>query len=576
MKVSQGGVSFWYGTPDAPAPSGVVAAGGDTSVTIGLEPPDPAAHITVLYRINHGAPHTVEALLTHHNTPGREYFHTQLTGFKDGDKVEYVAVYRSGSRQIPSNQEAESHVVVFTVGPTAGSEAQTSHAADGKHGPEAEDPQEALRAVLHASSALNSPAQVDTFIKLYFSHNGDSPSFWQDLEKHPDLKPHIERLQFVLQVDLLASGHLPLIEALLKRPGIHSMRDLAQMDDSAWHEMIAKSGVPPEIPGSSPESKARFYAGSIQATLQAAFPTLTVWRIAVKNHRVDPLAAKFLENSPDFDIATARVDSYADNHAAAAFKGIPAEKKAGVLQEVKRLQRLFAASPNPDVFRGLLEAPFDSAHAIAVIPRGTFVSHYGHFFGGSAQAGELHERAQFINARNLHLRTSIQDSLRTPPTRGMGHHSQKEMARTYGSHARGPRPAGGETPGAPHPGHKEGSLKEDLVKRFPNSEELFGSLTLCNCDECESAIGPSAYLVDLFDFLNSSKPNEHGATPLDVLIGNPGKRIPGRLPDLAYLKLTCANTNTAMPYIDIVNEVLESYVALGLKSRPRARGTRRF
>ncbi len=35
----------------------------------------------------------------------------------------------------------------------------------------------------------------------------------------------------------------------------------------------------------------------------------------------------------------------------------------------------------------------------------------------------------------------------------------------------------------------------------------------------------------------------------------------GRRPDLGALPLTCENTNTAMPYIDLVNEILEYYIA---------------
>jgi hypothetical protein len=34
-----------------------------------------------------------------------------------------------------------------------------------------------------------------------------------------------------------------------------------------------------------------------------------------------------------------------------------------------------------------------------------------------------------------------------------------------------------------------------------------------------------------------------------------------RRPDLPYLPLTCENTHTALPYIDVVNEILEYYVA---------------
>src|SRR5205814_5847137 len=33
-----------------------------------------------------------------------------------------------------------------------------------------------------------------------------------------------------------------------------------------------------------------------------------------------------------------------------------------------------------------------------------------------------------------------------------------------------------------------------------------------------------------------------------------------RRPDLPYLPLTCENTNTLMPYIDIVNEILEYFI----------------
>ena len=560
MRVTQGGVSLWYGTPDAPAPSGTVAAGADTSITVGLQPPDPHASVTVLYRINHGAPHTIPAPATHHDTSGKQYFRAQLSGFKPGDKVEYVAIYRSGAHQIPSNQEAETHVATFNVGPPHASTPPT-----GAHGPTVDDPKEALRAVLHASAVLGSKTLEDSFIKSYFDHHGGAQDFWTSLAGHAEFKPHIERLQLLLQVDMLVSGHLPLIEALLKLPGVKSMRDLARLDETDWQQLIAKSGAPTHIGGVAPAAQAALLTASIVATLQAAFPTMTVERIATASHRVDPLASKFLDNSADLDIRTARLDAYAADHAATAFQGIPANKRDTVLKEVKRLQRLFSVSTNAATFRGLLETSLDSAHAIAVIPRATFISHYGPMLGGQASATQVHERAQFIDARNINLRSSIHDAIHTPPTRGLGHHSQAQMLRTFAPHSPSACPPGQPAAHAAHLNLKPGSLHEDLVKQFPNSAELFGSLSLCNCEECESAIGPAAYLVDVLDFLGHSKPNPHGATPLDVLIGDATKKIAGRRPDLAYMNLTCSNTNTAMPYVDIVNEVLESYVSLGMK-----------
>ena len=45
-----------------------------------------------------------------------------------------------------------------------------------------------------------------------------------------------------------------------------------------------------------------------------------------------------------------------------------------------------------------------------------------------------------------------------------------------------------------------------------------------------------------------------------------GKKTPygvlaERRPDITNLPLTCENTNTALPYIDVVNEILEYWVA---------------
>jgi hypothetical protein len=85
-------------------------------------------------------------------------------------------------------------------------------------------------------------------------------------------------------------------------------------------------------------------------------------------------------------------------------------------------------------------------------------------------------------------------------------------------------------------------------------ETLFGSASHCACNHCRSIYGPAAYLVDLLEFLKNSGENDNHQTPLDVLRA--------RRPDLEDIKLSCENTDTELPYVDLVNEVLESYVAL--------------
>ena len=93
-------------------------------------------------------------------------------------------------------------------------------------------------------------------------------------------------------------------------------------------------------------------------------------------------------------------------------------------------------------------------------------------------------------------------------------------------------------------------------RRLPTLEDLFGSLDYCSCSDCGSILSPAAYLVDLLNYIDQPAPATGFSNPQDVLLG--------RRPDLQYLPLTCANTNTALPYIDIVNETLEYFVANGL------------
>ena len=80
---------------------------------------------------------------------------------------------------------------------------------------------------------------------------------------------------------------------------------------------------------------------------------------------------------------------------------------------------------------------------------------------------------------------------------------------------------------------------------------LFGDVSFCKCDHCRSVYSPAAYFVDLMSLLDQGA---IGAVtnPLEVLLA--------RRPDLELLQLSCANTNTVMPYIDLVNEALESFV----------------
>ncbi len=89
---------------------------------------------------------------------------------------------------------------------------------------------------------------------------------------------------------------------------------------------------------------------------------------------------------------------------------------------------------------------------------------------------------------------------------------------------------------------------------LPDMETLFGSLDRCSCKHCQSVYSPAAYLTDMLQWLKGDvkcqATGKNGFTELDK-----------RRPDITYILLNCKNTNTVLPYIDLVNEVLLTHLS---------------
>lgn len=77
----------------------------------------------------------------------------------------------------------------------------------------------------------------------------------------------------------------------------------------------------------------------------------------------------------------------------------------------------------------------------------------------------------------------------------------------------------------------------------PNLEAMFGSFDACACSECQSVHSAASYLHNLLYWMKSDVVGAWSA-------------LSARRPDIKDLLLSCANTHTTLPYIDIVNEFL--------------------
>lgn len=96
----------------------------------------------------------------------------------------------------------------------------------------------------------------------------------------------------------------------------------------------------------------------------------------------------------------------------------------------------------------------------------------------------------------------------------------------------------------------------DFLRRLPGYAEFFGGQDYCRCRHCQSIVSPAAYFVDLMDFIKTNILDvAFRAEPTHPL------SLRQRRADLwESLRLTCRCTETLVPYLAIINEILENYV----------------
>jgi hypothetical protein len=116
MRFNHDGITLWYGTPDAPAPSETAQSGSEIPVTVGVQPIDASNKVEVLYRINQGPTQAVAAKWWRNDAYGKaQYFRARLPAFRAGETVEYTAICRCAGRQVPSLEEARRFVSSFRI-----------------------------------------------------------------------------------------------------------------------------------------------------------------------------------------------------------------------------------------------------------------------------------------------------------------------------------------------------------------------------------------------------------------------------------------------------------------------------
>jgi len=385
--------------------------------------------------------------------------------------------------------------------------------------------------------AINDPVLQSSFLSVYKNYTGTDQDFWTSfLPSQPDFKNRpdlVQSLLLVSQLTLISGSNLGLVGEI-KNEGVASIDTLLSWTDEQWTSAITKSGgVPSPAADVAADQQVAQYSRAMQASLNMAFPTQKINALinsntfAFSDAALGKMIGQFITGTPGFDFRTSRVTDFA----AEINQQIGAEYQPQVTTQLQLLQRLFQVSPSADTMAVLHSDGYQSASHIASVPENVFVQTYSASLGVD-EAQAVHDRAAFIVRRSEGVAMKLMDYVKnSAPIYVIDPSMRTDVGNLLGS----------QTATAP--------------PVIPDYANLFGSPDMCECADCLSVLSPAAYFVDLLRFLQRSKDPSTGNTVYDIL-----KK---RRPDLPNLELTCENSYTVIPYIDLVNEVMEFYVANG-------------
>jgi peptidoglycan hydrolase-like protein with peptidoglycan-binding domain len=389
--------------------------------------------------------------------------------------------------------------------------------------------------------------QQASFASLYFSQPLAGSDLWQKAAAQHIPAPTVAALQLQGKLLYLTFNNAALAQKLQQQVG--SIEKLSQLADAGFHDgaawktaltAIAGTGgdaamdklVPPAYAGSNVADRLEAYAGDLARRVRYSFPTqVTARMIDQQQLAVEPAHAatvsSFLKAAAPagYELGRTPLNAFLANPPAGV-----AKPDAATVEALKGLHRAFQLTPSTESMQAALKLGLTSARQITSYTRDEFLDKFAAQFP-PGEAHLVYRKAQQISSVTFNFFSMAKQLDSAPPVYGLSGTTDDRQ-----------------------------NAKNAIVKQFPTMASLFGNLDFCQCEDCRSVLSPAAYFVDLLELLGKSAANKAGYTPLDVLIGK-DSTVQGRRPDLAALPLTCENTNTPMPYIDLVNEILEYYVA---------------
>ena len=356
--------------------------------------------------------------------------------------------------------------------------------------------------------------QKRLFVQSSKQASGDTKKFWSILKDRGIGDDTIRLLQLDGKLGYLTTHNAPIVKRIYDQHRITDASDLVRngfYKADKWDSIIAND-APPGIDRND-------YAKHMATLINISYPTAVVAEM-MNNDEIRSVidfpkqeVYQFLnKNQQKFTMGVQPVKKWD------GFTALSDASKNGV----KTLERLYQLTPSNDAMQALSRTGLTSALQITKYTKGEFMMKYGETFSSTKEAELTYNKASEVQSAVMNLATTYLTTRSAPNVYGITGKLQKE---------------------------------ENEIIAYPTLEELFGNMDYCACDHCRSVLGAAAYLVDLLQFIDLEDVPHEKKNPVSVLLE--------RRPDIQHLQLTCENTNTILPYIDIVNEILEYYVING-------------
>ena len=366
--------------------------------------------------------------------------------------------------------------------------------------------------------------------ELLAIHGSDPTAFWAQAGSVLTAAQTL-RLRTDVQLANFTFGSAPMMLSL--RPELDAnatnLEELALIgygEPGRWQALVQNSSIPGVVDGDSVASRQARYAELLSAQLRLEYP------VAAMSHAVAqglvpvaaptraPMAAFLFDNRNDYLLGEEPLEQYlARTQVSIALD---------VRTELKKVERVYQMTPTDHAMRGLLGEGIDSAWKVVQFAPEEFTSRYAAVLGGEAVTTQIMAKAHQIHAVVANLAVAFH-AARAAPVLGLGSASviQQSVSRQ--------------------------ALAEVDTGVAATLQRALGEQDYCACEHCRSILSPAAYFVSLLQLCDpSDNPPVNKRRPIQELLR--------RRPDLEHLPLTCENTNTPLPQIDLANEALEYFV----------------